>query len=232
MNVKGSVDQDRRFALEAKAVGKRYESQQVLNNVSMAIKPGERVGLMGPSGSGKSTLLNCLGGIDRPNEGKIWIDGTRIDELDGNALTQLRRTTVCSIFQFFHLLPTLSAYENVEFPLKLAGWRQTERRERVTPLIEQVQLASRQHALPSQLSGGEMQRVAIARALVSNPKVLLADEPTGNLDSQTGQRILDLIEALAEASKTALLLVTHSDEATRICHRTVHMKDGRLSEAQ
>lgn len=232
MSLQDSVDQEVPFALEAKAVGKHYESQTVLRDVTLGIKPGERVGLMGPSGSGKSTLLNCLGGIDRPSEGEIWIHGTRIDGLDGNALTQLRRTTIGSIFQFFHLLPTLSAYENVEFPLKLAGWDRSERHKRVANLIQQVDLASRQHALPSQLSGGEMQRVAIARALVSKPKVLLADEPTGNLDSQTGKRILDLIETLAEASETALLLVTHSDEATRICHRTVHMMDGQLSDSR
>ena len=232
MSLQNSVDREVPVALEARAVGKHYESQMVLRDVSLAIKPGERVGLMGPSGSGKSTLLNCLGGIDRPNEGQIWIHGTRIDDLDGNALTQLRRTIIGSIFQFFHLLPTLSAYENVEFPLKLAGWGPSDRHERVATLIQHVDLESRQHALPSQLSGGEMQRVAIARALVSKPKVLLADEPTGNLDSQTGKRILDLIESLAEASETALLLVTHSDEATRICHRTVHMMDGQLSESR
>jgi ABC-type lipoprotein export system ATPase subunit len=232
MSLQDSVDQEVPFALEAKAVGKHYESQAVLRDVTLGIKPGERVGLMGPSGSGKSTLLNCLGGIDRPNEGQIWIHGTRIDDLDGNALTQLRRTTIGSIFQFFHLLPTLSAYENVEFPLKLAGWDRSERHKRVANLIQQVGLEARQHALPSQLSGGEMQRVAIARALVSNPVVLLADEPTGNLDSQTGGRILDLIETLAEASETALLLVTHSDEATRICHRTVHMMDGQFSDSR
>ena len=223
-----SNDPPQPLALEARTLSKHYGSQAVLNSVSLEIKAGERVGLMGPSGSGKSTLLNCLGGIDRPDEGEIWVHGSRIDQLDGHRLTQLRRSTIGSIFQFFHLLPTLTAYENIEFPLKLAGWDGPSRRDRVGKLLSQVRLEARQHALPSQLSGGEMQRVAIARALASEPSVLLADEPTGNLDSQTGQHILDLVESLAESTQTALLLVTHSEAATRICHRTVHMIDGQL----
>lgn len=214
--------------LEAKELNKNYDRQSVLKGVSLTLHPGERVGLMGPSGSGKSTLLNCLGGIDRPDEGEIWIHGERIDRLPPESLTQLRRKTIGSVFQFFHLLPTLSAYENIEFPLKLNGWDPRRRATRVQHLIEQVRLEARQQALPSELSGGEMQRVAIARALACEPKLLLADEPTGNLDSQTGAHILNLIESLVEASQTALLLVTHSQEATRICNRTVHMIDGQL----
>ena len=224
-----SSDTSPPLALAASKLSKRYGSQAVLNGVSLEIKTGERVGLMGPSGSGKSTLLNCLGGIDRPDDGEIWVHGTRIDQLDGHRLTELRRSTIGSIFQFFHLLPTLTAYENIEFPLKLSGWDGSRRRDRVSKLLKQVRLESRQHALPSQLSGGEMQRVAIARALASEPSLLLADEPTGNLDSQTGQHILELLESLAESTQTALLLVTHSDAATRICHRTVHMIDGQLN---
>ncbi len=214
--------------LEAKGLTRSYEDHPVLRDVSLALEPGERVGLMGPSGSGKSTLLNCLGGIDRPDDGEVWIHGDRIDQLASESLTQLRRATIGSIFQFFHLLPTLSAYENIEFPLKLNHWNAADRAERVRQLIQQVRLESRQTALPSELSGGEMQRVAIARALAIRPKVLLADEPTGNLDSQTGSHILNLIESLTESSQTALLLVTHSEEATRICHRTVHMMDGQI----
>lgn len=215
-------------ALQAKQLHKRYGERTVLDSVTLDIQPGERFALMGPSGSGKSTLLNCLGGIDRPDRGEVWVDGQRIDTLDGSALSHLRRETIGSVFQFFHLLPTLSAYENIEFPLKLANLPQQEREARVQELIHDVGLESRQEALPEQLSGGEMQRVAIARALSVAPKVLLADEPTGNLDSQTGHRILDLIENLADKSGTALLLVTHSQEATRICHRTLHMIDGHL----
>ncbi len=215
-------------ALDVRHLTKAYPPQTVLQDVCFQIAPGERVGLMGPSGSGKSTLLNCLGGIDRPDSGEIQIQGQRIDPLDAAALATLRRSVIGSIFQFFHLLPTLSAHENVEFPLKLAGWSAAQRKERVSSLLQAVQLEHRGHALPTELSGGEMQRVAIARALAISPKILLADEPTGNLDSQTGERILDLLEELTQASQTALLLVTHSQDATRICHRTVHLKDGRL----
>ena len=224
-----SNDHTNSSALQAKQLHKRYGKRPVLNNVTLDIQAGERVALMGPSGSGKSTLLNCLGGIDRPDKGEVWVHGQRIDTLDGSTLSHLRRETIGSIFQFFHLLPTLSAYENIEFPLKLANRAAQDRQSRVRELIREVGLESRQRALPDELSGGEMQRVAIARALSVAPKVLLADEPTGNLDSQTGQRILDLIETLAEKSGTALLLVTHSQEATRICHRTLHMIDGQLS---
>ena len=215
-------------ALAARSVSKHYGPQAVLSGVSLQLAPGERVGLMGPSGSGKSTLLNCLGGIDRPTRGEIWIRGRRIDQLEGEALTELRRTTVGSIFQFFHLLPTLTASENIEFPLRLLGWEKGRREARVSTLLDQIRLESRAQAWPAELSGGEMQRVAIARALAAEPRILLADEPTGNLDSSTGGIILDLIESLADASNTALLLVTHSETATRICHRTLHMVDGQL----
>jgi len=186
---------------------------------------------MGPSGSGKSTLLNCLGGIDRPDEGEIRILGQRTDHLTSDRLTELRRTTVGSIFQFFHLLPTLTAFENIEFPLKIAAWPKAKRTDRVNELLQQIKLESRGHAYANQLSGGEMQRVAIARAISLAPKILLADEPTGNLDSQTGEHILDLLESLTEEHSISLVLVTHSETATRICHRTVEMIDGKLRES-
>ena len=146
--------------LEAKRLHKKYDSQSVLSGVSLTLQPGERVGLMGPSGSGKSTLLNCLGGIDRPDTGEIWIHGKRIDQLSSESLTQLRRETIGSIFQFFHLLPTLSVRENVEFPLLLQQIDREERARRVESLIEEVGLVLRQDATPDELSGGEMQRVA------------------------------------------------------------------------
>ena len=214
--------------LVVKQVRKLYDGQPVLHDVSFTIRKGERVALVGPSGSGKTTLLNCLGGVDRPDTGSIVLHGEALEALSSDGLAQLRRRRIGTVFQFFHLLPTLSAYENVELPLQLLGISSAERQPRVTALLEKVKLTKRAHALPSQLSGGEMQRVAIARALVHQPDLILADEPTGNLDSANGDNILALLEELSNETQTALVLVTHSLEATRICHRTIHLKDGHI----
>ena len=216
--------------IQAAGLTKAFDSNDVLRSVDLELAPGERVALIGPSGSGKSTLLNCLGGLERADSGTLTFDGEDLLSLDGDALAALRRERLSSIFQFFHLLPTLTAEENVAFPLRLLGLSPEERKQRVADLMDQVQLVPRKHALPEQLSGGEQQRVAIARALAIRPKLILADEPTGNLDSVTGAAILDLIESLTEAYQTALVLVTHSLEATRICHRTLRMRDGVILE--
>ncbi len=202
-----------------------------MNHVSFSLKKGERVGLMGPSGSGKSTLLNAIGGIDRFDEGSISIGGNDIAGLDEKALCALRRGTVSTIFQFFHLLPTLSARENIELPLQLLGIEEEKRSGTVSSLLEEIQLTHRADAPPSELSGGEMQRVAIARALAPQPELILADEPTGNLDSATGETILDLLEQLSDKHGIALLLVTHSESATRICDRVIHLKDGEIVDS-
>jgi len=215
-------------ALQVSRVTKKYDSDPVLRGVSLSLEPGERAALMGPSGSGKSTLLNCIGGIDRPDEGVIEIGGQSLASLDENALCRLRRETVSTVFQFFHLLPTLTAAENIEFPLQLNGVGPQERAERVRDLIQEVGLSHRSGALPHELSGGEMQRVAIARALANRPRLILADEPTGNLDSATGEAILDLLEAVSEKNGVAMLVVTHSRQVTRICRRTLEMKDGLI----
>jgi ABC-type lipoprotein export system ATPase subunit len=209
-------------------VHKAYENQSVLNGVSMSIGVGEQVALMGPSGSGKSTLLNCLSGIDLPDRGSINIAGLELTTARAGELAGLRRGCVSTVFQFFHLLPTLTAYENIELSLQLTGMPARERRDRVEDLLEAVQLTSHTQAYPETLSGGERQRVAIARALAHRPRLLLADEPTGSLDTQTGAAILDLLRQLADRFSIAMLLVTHSPEATRICQRTVHMRDGRM----
>ncbi len=211
-----------------KEVRRLYDGQPVLHDISFTIRKGERVALVGPSGSGKTTLLNCLGGVDRPDTGSIVLHGEALEALSSDGLAQLRRRRIGTVFQFFHLLPTLSAYENVELPLQLLGISSAERQPRVTALLEKVKLTKRAHALPSQLSGGEMQRVAIARALVHQPDLILADEPTGNLDSANGDNILALLEELSNETQTALVLVTHSLEATRICHRTIHLKNGHI----
>jgi ABC-type lipoprotein export system ATPase subunit len=211
-------------------VTKHYGPRRVLDAVSFAVAPGERVALTGPSGSGKTTLLNCLGGVDRPDSGEIRLLGARIDQLDADGLNLLRRERVGTVFQFFHLLPTLSVAENIELPLQLLRVTAHERRARVEALLTRVGLAGRATALPSQLSGGEQQRVAIARALVHRPALLLADEPTGNLDSANGANILALLRELTDETATALVLVTHSEEAAAICHRRVRLRDGCVVE--
>lgn len=212
-------------------ISKSFGDTAVLKGVSFAMKSGERVALMGPSGSGKSTLLNCIAGIDRADSGEIRLDDQAINEMNEVELCQLRRESVSTIFQFFHLLPTMTVRENIEFPLQLLEIESSECDERVSSLIDEIQLAHRADAFPTTLSGGERQRVAIARALAIRPKLVLADEPTGNLDSSTGETILDLLESLSEKYHTAMLLVTHSKEVTRISQRTVSMRDGEIVES-
>ena len=212
--------------LQASDVHHAYRERAVLAGVSLRIHRGERVALTGPSGSGKTTLLNLLGGVDRPKSGRIEFDGLCLNDLDGNGLAEVRRRHFGTVFQFFHLLPTLSASENVELPLQLLGVPAPERRTRVAALLERVGVAHRADAPPGELSGGEMQRIAIARALIHRPRLLLADEPTGTLDSRNGQRILELLRELSDETGTALVLVTHSREAAAICHREIRLRDG------
>jgi ABC-type lipoprotein export system ATPase subunit len=214
--------------LDVAGVTKHYGSRRVLDAVSFRVHAGERVALTGPSGSGKTTLLNCLGGIDRPDSGSLTLRGERVDQLESNALARLRREQIGTIFQFFHLLPTLTAAENIELPLQLLGIAPTERHARVQTLLERVGLAGRATARPAELSGGEQQRIAIARALIHRPALVLADEPTGNLDTASGENILNLLRELTDETRTALVLVTHSEEAAAICHERVHLRDGRI----
>lgn len=195
----------------------------------MLLHEGERLALTGPSGCGKTTLLNCIGGIDRPDSGQIQLLGHDLTTLNALLLASMRRQKIGNIFQFFHLLPTLSVQENIEFPLQLLDIPPKERSERAAALLERVGIAHRAQALPAKLSGGEMQRVAIARALIHRPALILADEPTGNLDSHNGANILALLKELTEETSTALLLVTHSAEATQICHRRIAMRDGAIA---
>nr|WP_276617053.1 ABC transporter ATP-binding protein [Roseimicrobium sp. ORNL1] len=210
---------------------KSYGERPILRNVYFTMHASERVALLGPSGSGKTTLLNCIGGVDRPDSGEVLVAGCKLHALDADGLAEVRRKHLGMVFQFFHLLPTLTAAENVELPLQLLGIPTNERETRVRSLLERVGLTQRAGALPSELSGGEMQRVAIARAIVHRPALLLADEPTGNLDSQTGVAILDLLEEVVRETGAALLMVTHSKEAAARCQRVVHMKDGALTES-
>jgi len=212
--------------LRVERVTKSYQTRRVLNEVSLTLAAGERVALVGPSGCGKTTLLNCLGGVDRVDGGSIQLLGAALEKLSSDELATVRRHQIGTVFQFFHLLPTLTAFENVELPLQLLNVPARERRERGLAILERVRLASRADAFPGQLSGGEMQRIAIARALVHRPGLILADEPTGNLDSANGENILDLLAELSTEFNTAMLMVTHSSDAARICHRTLHMRDG------
>jgi ABC-type lipoprotein export system ATPase subunit len=214
------------IVLHAERVTKSYANRRVLHEVSLTLRAGERVALVGPSGCGKTTLLNCLGGVDRADSGSVQLHGVALEKLSSDALAAERRRRIGTIFQFFHLLPTLTAFENVELPLQLLGIPNAERTQRVAALLERVKLSHRAQGLPTQLSGGEMQRVAIARALAHRPGLILADEPTGNLDSVNGENILDLLAELSDETRTAMLLVTHSEEATRICHRIIHLRDG------
>ena len=210
------------------AIKKSFADVSVLRGIDLQIKSGERVGLMGPSGSGKSTLLNCICGIETVDEGAIRVDGENLGKLTSRELERLRREKVGYVFQSFHLLPTLNAFENVEFSAQLANISQKERKERVNELLKLVGMEHRANHLPDSLSGGERQRVAIARALIHNPKLVLADEPTGSLDTETGSRVLDLLESLSDEFNVSLLLVTHDKASTRICDRVITMQDGLL----
>ena len=210
------------------AIEKSFADVSVLRGIDLRIKSGERVGLMGPSGSGKSTLLNCICGIETVDEGEIRVDGENLGKLTSRELERLRREKVGYVFQSFHLLPTLNAFENVEFSAQLANISQKERKERVNELLKLVGMEHRTNHLPDSLSGGERQRVAIARALIHNPKLVLADEPTGSLDTETGSKVLDLLESLSDEFNVSLLLVTHDKASTRICDRVITMQDGLL----
>ena len=215
--------------LEAEGLGKSYGTSRILRKVDLRLGKGERVAVMGPSGSGKSTLLTCLAGLEEPDEGEVRFLGRSLRRMGADAVSELRRGRITSIFQFFHLLPTLTAEENVAFPLMLAGTGGKEKDARTAALLEEVGLAERRGADPSDLSGGELQRLAIARALITEPALLLADEPTGSLDASNSERILGLLRELTERHGTALLMVTHDPEAAGSCDRILHIRDGRLS---
>jgi putative ABC transport system ATP-binding protein len=218
--------------LRLDAVTKTYltDGQPVhaLNGISLAVNRGSFVALVGRSGCGKSTLLNLGGAMDFPTTGQVLLDGVSTAELNDNGLTRLRREKVGFIFQSFQLLNTLTVLENVELPLLLAGEMNT--RDRVLRQLDLVELAGLDARMPHQLSGGQMQRVAIARAMVHDPKLLLADEPTGNLDTQTGNLILQLLRRIADEQKTAILMATHSMEAAAISDCVVKMRDGLIEE--
>ena len=201
------------------------EQVHALRGVSFAVAPGEYVAIVGPSGCGKSTLLNLLGVIDRPTSGIVVIGGERVDELPDGRATDFRLRRIGFVFQRFYLMQALSARENVELPLAEAGLKGTARRDRALSLLDYVGLRRREGHRPSQLSGGEQQRVAIARALANEPAILLADEPTGELDARTGAEMIALFRRL-NADGTTIIVVTHDEELARAAKRVIHMRDG------
>jgi ABC-type lipoprotein export system ATPase subunit len=215
--------------LRARGLRKDYGKDEGLvravDEVDLDVGSGETVAVMGPSGCGKSTLLHLLGGLDRASGGELWLDGQRIDELGERALARLRRDKIGFIFQAFHLMDELTAAENVELPALLAGRSARSARRRAAELLDRVGLADRAGHLPSQLSGGQRQRVAIARALVSSPQLVLADEPTGNLDSQATVEVLRMFEDLHSSGQT-LLVVTHDSRIAATADRLISMRDG------
>ncbi|HUP49821.1 MAG TPA: ABC transporter ATP-binding protein [Thermoanaerobaculia bacterium] len=199
----------------------------VLDDVSLEITSGDFAVLMGASGSGKSTLLNLIGAVDRPTSGRVFLDQVDTSSLSENGLTRLRRDAIGFVFQFFNLIPTLDVYENVAFPLSLAGQKNV--RERVRAALAEVGLGHRETHFPSELSGGEMQRVAIARAVIHRPSLVLADEPTGNLDSKNGTMILDLIRSVRQEHRPTVIMATHSDRAAAYGDYVIHIADGRIA---
>ncbi len=217
--------------IEIKKVSRSYgdgKMVKALDEVSLRIGRGERVAVMGPSGSGKSTLLNLICGLDEATSGEVEIDGVNVAGLDDDARTRMRREKIGMIFQTFNLLPTLSATENVSLPLRLQGVSRREAEARANRMLEKVGLGGRRTHRPDEMSGGERQRIAIARALIFEPPVLLADEPTGNLDSRTGEEILALLDELHREFNTTILMVTHNEEAAQHCDRILRLRDGRV----
>ncbi len=206
-----------------------HASVDVLQGLNLSVTAGEHVAIIGPSGSGKTSLLLVLTGLEEPDSGAVSIDGVSLEGLDADARADIRRERVGIVFQSFHLIPSLTAEENVALPLDIAGMRGG--RQRAVEMLNRVGLANRHSHYPSQLSGGEQQRVAIARALVHQPRLLVADEPTGNLDEHTGETIMQLLFDLESESDTTLVLVTHDTELAQRCDRTLRLQDGALHEA-
>lgn len=204
------------------------ERISALDGVSFSVDAGSFITIMGPSGSGKSTLLHLLGGLDVPTSGTVELDGEDLGALSDDVLTRIRREKLGFVFQFFNLLPTMTAWENVALPRMLGGERLSSIKPDATTLLERVGLSERLDHKPGQLSGGEMQRVAIARSLVADPILLLADEPTGNLDSHSGEGVLELLRALTKEEKKTLVMVTHDARAARVGDRILTLRDGKL----
>ena len=210
----------------SKTVTSGSEPLTILHPLTTTIPQGQFVAIVGPSGSGKSTLLGLLAGLDAPTSGSVLIDGVDITKLDEDGLAKLRGEKIGFVFQFFHLIPSLTAYENVAVPMEIKGLHDVAPRARA--LLEEVGLTGRAHHYPSQLSGGEQQRVALARALANDPPIVLADEPTGNLDTTNGRHIMDILQKIHRTRKTTLVLVTHDAELAAVADARITLRDGRV----
>lgn len=209
-------------------IQKTYGEVRVLSDVNICIGPGKVTGIVGASGSGKSTLLNLIGLMDRPDSGDVVIDGRLVSALSATKAAHLRNELIGFVFQSFHLLSRLTAWENVALPLLYRGVGQRERKVAALAMLDRVGLSDRVHHRPEQLSGGQRQRVAIARALVTEPRLILADEPTGNLDSATGLQVMDLLRQLNRDLGVTILMVTHDRDMARLCDRVIEIRDGRV----
>lgn len=220
--------------IELKEIGKVFRTSEIetvaLDNVNIKINKGEFVAVMGPSGCGKSTLLNIIGLLDKPTSGTVTINGTSGEGLKDSEMAAFRNSTIGFIFQSFHLIQSLNVIDNVEMPLLYAGMSARERRKRAEEVLRQVGMSHRMHHMPSQLSGGQCQRVAIARAMACNPKIILADEPTGNLDSKMSAEIMQLLLDLNEKEGRTIVMVTHNEQQARQAHRIIRFFDGRQVE--
>lgn len=214
--------------LSCKQITKRYGSLEVLKGVDLQIEKGEIVSLVGSSGAGKSTLLHILGTLDDADGGQVWLNNVQMNQLKGNQLASFRNKHIGFVFQFHHLLPEFTALENVCIPGWLGNRKKKEVEERAKELLKMLGLESRMENKPSELSGGEQQRVAVARALINNPDIIMADEPTGNLDSTHARELHQLFFDLRKQFNQTFLIVTHNEELAAQCDRTVHMKDGRI----
>jgi putative ABC transport system ATP-binding protein len=219
--------------IETRDLWKTYvmgsEEIHALRGVSIELERGEYVAIMGPSGSGKSTLMNLIGCLDTPTKGSYLLNGKQVGEMNDNELARIRNEEIGFVFQTFNLLPRATALQNVELPLVYAGVPKKERQERARGALQKVELTERMTHKPNELSGGQRQRVAIARALVNNPSILLADEPTGNLDTKTGAEIMALFDRLHQAGNT-IVLVTHEADVAAFAHRTIHVRDGQVEK--
>ncbi len=224
------------YSIKVHDVSKTYKSGDIrvnaLERISFMLKKGEFAAIVGPSGSGKSTLMNILGTIDKPSSGEVYVDGIATAKMNGDELAVFRNKKLGFIFQAFNLINGLDAEQNVELPLMVTPMPNSERRKKSDALLVQLGLGNRLKLKPSQLSGGEQQRVAVARALINNPALILADEPTGDLDSKTGEEVIKLLKKICKDDKVTIVMVTHNLDTTKYCDRIIHLKDGRIEKEE
>jgi putative ABC transport system ATP-binding protein len=235
-STQGKTSRHSKYAVQVSNVFKTFKSGDIevhaTNDVSFELEEGEFAAIVGPSGSGKSTLMNLLGTIDKPTRGEIYIDGIALSKMNGDDLAEFRRKKLGFVFQAFNLINGLTAEENVELPLMLDHRTEQERRQKADALLTHLGLAKRLRMRPTQLSGGEQQRVAIARALVNDPTLILADEPTGNLDSKSGDEVIRLLRNISSGSKgkVTIIMITHDPDLTRYCDKVIHIRDGKIEK--